>query len=373
MIDDNRSRWSRRTALKTFAAGGVLALAGCTGIADDDADDDDDDTDTGDPEEFASTDPSPTGESLSDDDIQALVDVFDDQPMNDAQLDSPSGEHTPRHVWKWVSEESLIGLHFDDPEPTDATELDYITIGRKGLFTEESKPGPEFTHFHQHTADSWEAGHGGEGGEEGYWLTHIAVREIEYPFHQEPIDARVDYDFNPTPVPDGNETGHTTEFTSPDGDEGSLSAADRDALIDIFDDQPYNDAQLDSPSGEHTPRHIWKWISEDTFLFLHFSDPEPGEASELDYFGLGTRAQFTESDRPVDTRDRDDFENLDPDFSHFHKHDAESWEAGHGAQDESQWGFWLVHHSVRPVEYPFHDAPIDIGVDREFFPTPIEE
>jgi hypothetical protein len=360
---------SRRRALKTISAGGVVVLAGCSSVEGGDADPDPEPE----PEpNLISTDPSPTGQSLSNDDIQALVDIFDDQPMNGAQLNSPSGEYTPRHVWKWVTNESFIALHFNNPEPRDGTELDYVVVGRKGLFTEESKPGPEFSHFHQHTAESWEAGHGGSGGEEGYWLTHMAVREIDYPFHQEPIGPRVDYDFFPTPVPDGHEEGHRTDFDSPDGDEGSLTAADRDALLEVFTDRTMNREQRNSPSGEHTPRHVWKWVSEDTFMFLHFNDPEPSEATELDYFGIGVRAQFTENDRPVDTRDRDDFDDLDPDFSHFHKHDAESWEAGHGAQDPDQWGYWLLHHAVRPVEYPFHEEPTDINLDRGFFPTPLQ-
>ena len=319
-----------------------------------------------------STEPSPTGESLTSEEIQTLVEIFDDNPMRDAQLNSPSGEYVPRFVWKWVTDDTFIGLMFDTPEPTEATALHYAAVGTKGLFTEESKPGPEFTHFHRPTADSWQAGHGGEGGEQGYWMTHMAVTELNYPFHDEPITPGVDYDFLPTPVPDGAETGHTTDFESPNGEEGSITAAERDALLEVFDSELMNDAQDDSPQGTTQPFHVWKWVTDETFLFLHFNNPEPAAADGVHYFGMGQRGQFTEADRPADTRDQDDISNRKPDASHFHKHDAPSWEAGHGAQDSSQWGYWLIHHTVQPVEYPFHDEPTEISIDRNFFPTPLQ-
>ena len=372
-VSSKRSRpWTRRTALKTVGAGSLLALAGCVGSGDDEGvddtgDDDVDDTgddDGADPDDLTSVDPAPSGDPISGNDIEGLIDVFDDQPMNDAQLeiDGSNREYTPRHVWKWVSDESFIGIHFDEPNPEEATAIDYVLVGRKGVFTDESRPDEEFSHFHQHTADSWDAGHGGETGAEGYWLTHIAAREIEYPFHEEPIGPRVDYGFNPTPPEEGS-TGHTTDFQSPDGDEGSLSADDRDALLEIFDDRPFNDAQFEV-DGEFTPRHAWLWLTEDVLAFLHFDEPNPAEATELDYFGIGVRGQFDADSVPAGQSEA---------FTHFHKHEADGWEAGHGAQSADQYGYWLVHHTVREVEYPFHDTPADIGVDREFMPTPPDD
>lgn len=382
MTDQDRTRWTRRNALKTFAAGGSLAIAGCTGLGGDDSDDgdgveDEADDETGfeaddDADETPEDEDTPTPEEDDDDDqteeltdIERLVETFDDQPFNDAQfeVDGENGSYTPRHVWKFVSEETLIGLHFDEPNPEVANELDYITIGQKGLFTEESKPDEEFTHFHKVEADSWEAGHGGDGPEdEGYWLTHIAAREIQYPFHSEPITPRVDYEFMPTPPEEGTE-GHSTDFTSPGGDEGSLSAEDRDALLEVFDDRIHNDAQheVEGEERDYTPRHIWWEANDDVTVFLHFNDPNPEEATELDYFGIGVDGQFTADDIPAGQAD---------DFTHFHLADADSWEAGHGGTDTDDGGSWLVHHSVREIQYPFHGEPIGIGVDREFMPTP---
>jgi len=350
--------------MKTLAAGGTVALAGCLGGDDDDREDDDVEEETPDeePEEEEPEEEEPEEEELSD--IEQLVEIFDDQPMNDAQheIEGENREYTPRHVWKFVAEDSLIGLHFDEPNPEEASELDYITIGKKGLFTEESRPGPEYTHFHQHTADSWEGGHGGEEGDEGYWLSHIAVRDVNYPFHDEEISPRVDYDFMVTTPPAGSD-GHSTEFESPGGDEGSLSAEDRNALLEVFDDAPHNDAQheVSGEERDYTPRHVWFEANDDVHVFLHFDEPNPEEANELDYFGIAVDAQFTVNDVPADQTEE---------FTHFHLSEADSWEAGHGGGDTSDEGAWLVHHSVREIEYPFHEEPIDVGVDREFMPTP---
>ena len=351
----------RRALIQIVGVGGAAALAGCMGADDDAVDDDDTDVDTGDDSAPPAAD-DPNGDERVG--IQRLVEIFDDQPMNDAQQEI-EGEHrsyTPRHVWKWVSDESFIGLHFNDPNPEEATELDYITIGRKGLFTEESQPGPEFTHFHQHTADSWDGGHGGSEGDEGYWLTHIAVRDVNYPFHDGPITPRVDYDFMPTPPPSGS-TGHSSDFQSPDGAEGQLSSGVRDELLHVFDHRPFNEAQHEIAGGfrTYTPRHIWFKANEDVNVFLHFDHPNPEKATNLDYFGIGVSGQFTVDDVPAGQED---------DFTHFHQREADSWDAGHGGQGTDDEGYWLVHHSVREVQYPFHGEPIDIGVDREFMPTP---
>ena len=367
----------RRRAIKAIGAGGVVALAGCIGAEDDtepadtpeetptptpEPEDDDDDADDEEPE-LSSLDPAPAGEAISEADIQALVEIFDDEPVNADQreIEGENRNYTPRHVWKWVSDETFIGLHLDEPDPEAATAVDYILVGRKGLFTEESQPDVEFTHFHQHTADSWEGGHGGSEGDEGYWLTHIAVREIQYPFHGEPIDPRVDYDFMPTPPPEGSE-GHSADFESPDGNEGSLSEADRDALIELFDAEWTNEAQMEA--NGYTPSHVAKWLTEDAFVFLHFDEPNPEEANDLIYFGIGLRGQFRDEDRPESRADEED-------FTHFHKWEAEGWEAGHGGQSADQHGFWLVHHAVRPLEMPWGD--VEVGVDRNFMPTPPPE
>lgn len=166
----------------------------------------------------------------------------------------------------------------------------------------------------------------------------------------------------PTPPPEGTE-GHSVDFDSPGTDEGSLSANDRDVLLRVFDERPFNDEQHQVEGGrrEYTPRHVWFETAENVYAYLHFNEPNPEHATELDYFGIGVSGRFTVDDIPAGQSD---------DFTHFHQAEADSWEAGHGGQDTDDDGYWLVHHSVREVQYPFHGEPIDIGVDREFMPTP---
>ena len=353
MPHHNSSNIRRRRLLRFAGVSGVVALAGCTGLLDDD------------PEDPAPT-PTPTPEPTPTpvDALERLVQVFDDQPFNEAQFQVEGEErsYTPRHVWKFVSEDSFIGLHFNDPNPEQATAIDYVTVGRKGLFTAESRPDAEFTHFHRLEADNWEAGHGGAEGDEGYWLTHIAVRNIQYPFHDEEIGPRIDYEFMPTMPPEGS-TGHTTDFTSPGGDEGSLQPADRDGLLEVFTDEPFNEAQFEIEGEErsYTPRHVWFETSPGIYLVLHFNDPNPEQATELDYVSVAVEGQFTFNDIPAGQH---------KDFTHFHQLEADGWEAGHGGADTDDEGLWLVHHNVRPIQYPFHDEPIPVGVDREFMPTP---
>jgi hypothetical protein len=81
--------------------------------------------------------------------------------------------------------------------------LIYFGMGRRGQFTSDDIPAgqdDDFTHFHLWEADSWEVGHGGQDPEQhGFWLVHHAVRELEMPFHDEPIGVGIDREFIPTP------------------------------------------------------------------------------------------------------------------------------------------------------------------------------
>lgn len=357
----------RRRLLQVLGASGALSLAGCLGGDDDSIEEGTDSEDTGgdaddedDGDQTAEEESTATEEDEPETVLDQLVHRFDDRPFNEAQLEAEGTDrnYTPSHVWKFVSDESFIGLHLNEPNPEDATDLLYITIGKKGYFNQESQPNEEFTHFHLAEADGWEAGHGGQSeDDEGYWLTHIAATELEMPFHDEPIGPGVDYEFMPTPAPADGPTDAT--FDSPSGDEGSLSESDRDALIELFDDQPFNEAQREVEG--HTPSHVWWQANDDVTVFLHLDEANPEEANDVLYFGIGVDGTFTEADIPMGQNE---------DFTHFHLYEADSWDAGHGGTDVDDEGMWLVHHAVRDVEMPFHDEPIGVGIDREFMPTP---
>ena len=359
---------NRRRILQAVGATGAVALAGCLGDDEPAADGTEGEAAEseeveGEATELLSLDEGPAGEPISEADVQTLVDIFDDQPFNDAQLEQEGEDrdYTPSHVWKWVSDETVIALHVNEPNPEDADDIMWIVIGQKGVFTEESQPAPEFTHFHQREADGWEDGHGASDPEaEGYWLTHITTRDFEAPAWE--AELGVDYDFMPTPPEEGS-TG-TADFDV--GGQGQLGEENVDALLDVFDDAWTNEAQHEADGN--TPAHVWKWITEDVFMFLHPNEPNPEEADGLWYFGLGTRGQFVDADRPnppegvaVDGED----------FTHFHLWEADSWDAGHGGQSTDQHGAWLVHHAVQPLEMPWGD--VEVGVDRNFNVTPPEE
>ncbi len=146
MVPEPTRPVDRRRLLAAIGAGSALTIAGCLGEEETDAETDDgpreedesegeaDDGDEDEAAELTSLEPGPDGQSLSEEDLASLVADFDDQPMNDDQheIEGEDRSYTPRHVWKWVSDETLIGLHFDEPNPEEATALDYITIGKKG-------------------------------------------------------------------------------------------------------------------------------------------------------------------------------------------------------------------------------------------------
>jgi hypothetical protein len=114
----------------------------------------------------------------------------------------------PEHVWIAADEDSVVFLHFDKPLP-EATRLLYTGFGMKGRWCAEDQEriealaGEGFTHFHRFAAVATpEAGHGGgEPGEAGYWLKHVAVGPaFEMPWGTvEP--GKTDLQFMPTQAP----------------------------------------------------------------------------------------------------------------------------------------------------------------------------
>lgn len=179
------SRFSRRTLLKSVAGTSALAFTGTPGRAASNRHAMRQDV----------SQPPPKGDLLSSEEIRLLALMFNDTPYT-------GGQDTPNHVWKWVTDDSFIFFHFDQADVTEATALDYFGLGVKGTFCEEQQPHPDFTHFHKWTSPQWELAHGGEAGDYGYWLLHVAVREFEAPWGQ--VVPGVDRNFHPTPPPTCN-------------------------------------------------------------------------------------------------------------------------------------------------------------------------
>jgi hypothetical protein len=133
----------------------------------------------------------PIGRNTTTEDISEFVTVFDDQPFQGGQI-------SPR-IAKWVNEDVFLFVQFDKPSQSNATALNYIGIGKRGIFCESDRPSPDFVHFHKWNATSYREGHGHEAGDEGYWLMWVATNNIEVQGRQ--VSPGVDRDFSPTPPP----------------------------------------------------------------------------------------------------------------------------------------------------------------------------
>jgi len=133
----------------------------------------------------------PVGKNITREDITEFVTVFDDQPFQGGQI-------SPR-IAKWVNEDVFLFIQFDKPSPLNATALNYIGIGKRGIFCESDRPSPDFVHFHKWNATSYREGHGHEAGDEGYWLMWVATNNLDVQGRQ--VSPGVDRDFSPSPPP----------------------------------------------------------------------------------------------------------------------------------------------------------------------------
>ncbi len=123
-----------------------------------------------------------------------LVALFDDEPLRGGQ------EPWPSHAIKWLNEEVFMLTHWDAQDPSDADQLLWMGIGVRGDFCAADQPTTDFTHHHVSHAATYDAGHGGQPGQPGYWLIHVAVRDFESPFGATGGPG-VHHEFGPTPPP----------------------------------------------------------------------------------------------------------------------------------------------------------------------------
>jgi len=119
----------------------------------------------------------------------------------------PTTPHLPTHLYKNIGNNEFVFLHFDKPVD-QATKLLYTGQGIPGRFCKEDQDAlPKvdgklaYTHFHKKFVDSDnpQDGHGGVGGEEGWWFKHVAVAEFDMPWGH--VTPGVDFNFMPTPPP----------------------------------------------------------------------------------------------------------------------------------------------------------------------------
>lgn len=123
-----------------------------------------------------------------------LAAVFTSEPFQPAM---------PDHLWMKADPDNVAFLHFAKPLGEKENKLIFIGEGIKGRFCAEDQPAggkTGFVHFHASSvAKGHEHGHGGDKGQEGYWLRHVAVDEFDMmKMHFKPGVA---HNFMPTPPP----------------------------------------------------------------------------------------------------------------------------------------------------------------------------
>jgi hypothetical protein len=139
--------------------------------------------------------------------MKQLREFFQDNPIQPAM---------PDHLIKELSDGTGLFFHFDKPVGQESMILwmGSMILGKFCIADQErvqSAQGPGFVHFHQKRIPGSDAmaGHGGKGGEEGYWFRHIAVTNIPQgdmmagtgaPWG--PVNPGIDMDFMPTPAPE---------------------------------------------------------------------------------------------------------------------------------------------------------------------------
>lgn len=134
---------------------------------------------------------TPVGANITTKDISNLAALFNDQPFQGGQV-------SPR-VAKWANNDVFIFLQFDERDPSNATAINYIGIGKRGIYCEEDQPGPDFVHFHKWNSTEYKHGHGSKAGDEGYWLMWVATGEFNMQGRY--VAPGVDREFSPTPPP----------------------------------------------------------------------------------------------------------------------------------------------------------------------------
>ncbi|HKA51658.1 MAG TPA: hypothetical protein VKK19_18920, partial [Candidatus Dormibacteraeota bacterium] len=144
--------------------------------------------------------------SLTAADIASLTSTFNDQPFT-------GGQKAPLFS-KWVADDSFFFLQFDQPVATAARAVAYLGIGVKGTFCAETRPdkaGGSFTRFQRYQAPDWVRGAGGKAGDQGYWLSFLAVDKLSVAGRAVPLG--IDYAYPTSTPPNCGSTAATPAFS----------------------------------------------------------------------------------------------------------------------------------------------------------------
>lgn len=294
-----------------------------------------------DPADLVST--APAGTPMTDDEVATLKALFDDEAYT-------GGQSAPRLV-KWITPDSYLFVQFDAFDPAEGNVPLFLGLGVKGVFCAEAQPdaeGGSFTHFHQPSVADYADGHGGAPGEQGYWLSFVALASFDA--RGRAVEPGIDYGLSPTPPPACGDDVPSADFEAPG--QQALSAADLAELIAFFDDPIL--------AGGQIPPRLYKSVNEDVAIFVQLDAFDPAEATTIRYVGLSQRGVFCEQTRPS------------PDFTHYHRHDAAEYADGHGGPPGESEGYWLAFVATQefellfPGQDPSQARDVVPGIDRQF-------
>jgi len=107
------------------------------------------------------------------------------------------------HLWMKTDPDKMTFFHFAKAASQGDNKLLFMGDAIKGRFCKEDQPDggkTGYVHFHSlHVEKGHKHGHGGEKGQEGYWLRHIALGEFDMmKIHFTPGLA---HNFKATPAP----------------------------------------------------------------------------------------------------------------------------------------------------------------------------
>ena len=278
-----------------------------------------------------------TPSSLTSADVVGLAAIFSDKPFI-------GGQAAPL-LMKWMSDSSFVFLQLSGPVATSST-MAYLGLGVKGTFCAQTRPdraGGSFTRFQRYQAPDWTTGAGGRAGDQGYWLSFLAVDRLVVDGRTVPIGIDYRYPAPAAPSCGADAAGPSFE---PAG-AGGFSADTIARIFALFNEQPLEGGQV--------PPRVFKSLHDRVLAFAEFDNNSPTDARELHWFGIFFEATYCRSTQPT------------ADFVHFHRLVSANYATGHGGPAGSV-GFWGIWISAERFE--FQGRELVPGVDREHNPTP---
>lgn len=107
------------------------------------------------------------------------------------------------HLWMKTDSDKMVFFHFAKAASEGDNKLLFMGDAIKGRFCAEDQPDggkTGFVHFHSaEKAKGHKHGHGGEKGQQGYWLRHISLGTFE--MNKINFTPGVAYNFKATPAP----------------------------------------------------------------------------------------------------------------------------------------------------------------------------